>query len=27
MKCIHIDNSGEYCGPFDFYFKLEGIKH
>ncbi|RDX61732.1 hypothetical protein CR513_60011, partial [Mucuna pruriens] len=27
VKCIHSDNSGEYCGPFDVYCKQQDIKH
>ncbi|RDX98416.1 hypothetical protein CR513_18670, partial [Mucuna pruriens] len=27
VKCIHFDNGGEYCGPFDVYCKQQGIRH
>lgn len=27
LKCIHTDNGGEYCGPFDNYCKSQGIRH
>jgi len=27
LKCIHIDNGGKYCGPFDVYCKQHGIKY
>ena len=27
LKCIRIDNGGEYIGPFDNYCKLQGIRH
>ena len=27
VKCIRIDNGGEYCGPFDVYCKQQGIRH
>ena len=27
LKCIRIDNGGEYIGPFDNYCKSEGIRH
>ncbi|RDX64955.1 hypothetical protein CR513_56423, partial [Mucuna pruriens] len=27
MKCINSDNGGEYCGPFDVYYKQQGIRH
>ena len=27
VKCIHTDNGGEYCGPFDEYCKHQGIRH
>ena len=27
LKCIRSDNGGEYCGSFDAYCKMHGIKH
>nr|XP_010313133.1 uncharacterized protein LOC104644677 [Solanum lycopersicum] len=27
LKCIHTNNGGEYCGPFDEYCKYQGIRH
>ena len=27
VKCICSDNDGEYCGPFDVYYRQRGIKH
>ncbi|CAA0840499.1 Unknown protein [Striga hermonthica] len=27
LKCIRIDNGGEYCGPFDEYCRQQGIRH
>ncbi|CAH9120743.1 unnamed protein product [Cuscuta epithymum] len=27
VKCIRIDNGGEYCGPFDHYCRKLGIRH
>ena len=27
LKCICTDNSGEYIGPFDNYYKSQGIRH
>ena len=27
LKCIRIDNGGEYIGPFDNYCKSQGIRH
>jgi len=27
LKCVHIDNGGEYCGPFDEYCRQQGIRH
>jgi len=27
LKCIHTDNDGEYCGPFDVYCKQHDIAH
>jgi hypothetical protein len=27
MKYVRSDNDGEYCGPFDSYYKQHGITH
>lgn len=27
LKYVHSDNDGEYCGPFDSYYKQDGIAH
>ena len=27
LKCIRTDNGGEYCGPFDDYCRVQGIRH
>ncbi|RDX89868.1 hypothetical protein CR513_28338, partial [Mucuna pruriens] len=27
VKCICSDNGGEYCGPFDVYYRQQGIRH
>jgi len=27
LKCICIDNSDEYCGPFDEYCRQQGIRY
>lgn len=27
LKCIHIDDGGEYHGPFNAYYQEHGIKH
>ena len=27
LKCIRTDNGGEYIGPFDNYYKSQGIRH
>ena len=26
LKCVRVDNGGEYCGPFEAYCKTYGIK-
>ncbi|XP_057968572.1 subtilisin-like serine-protease S [Malania oleifera] len=27
IKCIRTDNDGEYCGPFDVYYRQQAIQH